>query len=78
MVKMASDSTPITGHEVVLVRLKTDGGWVRVQSRTTDARGNYAFAIRPQRSGYYRVMSTGTPSLIRQFSTPKLKVTVRQ
>ena len=78
LVKYAADSTPITGHEVVLVRLRTDGGWVEVQSRTTDAQGGYAFVVRPLRSGYYRVMSPGTLNLLRKFSSPRLKIAVRQ
>jgi len=78
LVKYAADSTPITGHEVVLVRLTTGGGWVQVQSSTTDARGGYAFVVRPLRTRYYRAMSPGTLSLLRKLSTPRLKITVRQ
>jgi hypothetical protein len=77
LVKLAGDSTPVTGHEVALVRLRRDGSRLRVQTRTTDERGLYEFVIRPRRSGYYRVLSTGTPTLIRTWSSPRLQITVR-
>jgi hypothetical protein len=77
-VKYAGDGAPIPLHKVVLVRLKTGGGWVEIQDRTTDASGGYAFVIRPQRTGYYRVMSPETPSLLRKLSSPRLRIIVRR
>ncbi len=78
MVKYAADSTPIARHEVVLLRSTTDGGWAQVQSATTGAGGVYSFVVQPQRTRYYRVMSTGTSTLLRGFSSPRVKVAVRR
>ena len=77
LVKHAADSTPIPGHDVVLFRSES-GDWVQTQSTTTNARGHYSFAVRPLRTRYYRVMSTGTLTLRRGFSSPRVRVTVHR
>jgi hypothetical protein len=78
LVKYAADSTPIAGHEVVLLRSATGGDWVQILSTETGAGGGYSFMVRPQRTRYYRVVSTGTGTLLRGFSSPRVKVVVRR